>query len=448
MPGNALPVSRLEDALSQLIRETPSLPMTVNGLLRDNPLLLAFSPGLESCFRLKRLHEFSAIFRISAAFWALLFAVLMGFTHLFFPELLSSGRFALWQNTCWLVGGIVVLANITAYLPSLHNGIYHYVIAPVSGLLLYLLLLGGAAYPDQTFNIHASYNAIIIMVLISYSMRLRWQVSGSVLMAAGVMAILTALAAGWKTSWLQAGHAYLLVGIVLSVIAFFVERRERLGFLQEVLVAIKSEELAQLNDHLSAMASKDALSGLSNRRAFDEFLNREWERGRREEQPLSILFMDVDFFKRYNDTYGHAAGDECLKQVARAMNQALLRPGDIVARYGGEEFVVLLPNTDVQGAMEVGDRLLAAVDALAIPHHSSDAAFHVTISIGIACMVPTERNGARNLLEEADRALYEAKSRGRHRMACLQPVATPTYNVDDIILMDIVKDHLPAKDNK
>ncbi|HEX5359705.1 MAG TPA: diguanylate cyclase [Fluviicoccus sp.] len=440
------PTAVMEQALGKLIRETPALPLSVQGTLRDNPLLISFSPGLEACFRLKRVNEFSTIFRVSAGFWAVLFAVLLGFSHLFFPELLASGRYPLWENICWLTAGVIAVSNICAYLPMLHNAIYHYVVAPVSAVMLYLLLVGSFAYPDRTFNIHSSYNIIIAMVLVSYSMRLRWQVSGSVLLAAGTLAGLTAMALGWKTSWLQAGHAYLLTGIVLSVIAFFVERRERLGFLQEVLVAIKSEELAQLNDHLSAMASKDALSGLSNRRAFDEFLNREWERGRREEQPLAILFMDVDFFKRYNDTYGHAAGDECLKQVARAMNQALLRPGDIVARYGGEEFVVLLPSTDMQGAMEVGDRLLAAVDALAIPHHSSDAAFHVTISIGIACMVPTERNGARNLLEEADRALYEAKSRGRHRMACLQPMATPTYNVDDIILMDIVKNHLPAKD--
>lgn len=445
MSHNPAATVALEEALGKLIRDTPSLPLTVHGLIRDNPLFISFSPGLEACFRMKRLFEFSAIFKVSAILWALLFVVLLSFTQMIYPALLLDKHFSLWQITIWLIGGVIVASNLTAYLPNAHAFIYRRVVAPVSAAVLFLLLIAGQAYPDSTSNMHASYNVIMAMILITYSMRLRWQVSSSILVGAALAAEAFAFASGWKTPWLQAGHAYALIGIVLSVIGFFLERRERLGFLQEVLVAVKTEELALLNDHLSAMASKDGLSGLANRRAFDEFLAREWERGRREEQPLSILFMDVDFFKRYNDTYGHAAGDECLKQVARAMRQALLRPGDIVARYGGEEFVVLLPNTDVQGAMEVGDRLLAAVDALAIPHHASDAAFHVTISIGLACMVPTERNGARNLLEEADRALYEAKSRGRHRMACLQPMVTPTYNVDDIILMDIVKDHLPGQ---
>ena len=445
MSQNQTPAVALEEALGKLIRDTPSLPLAVHGLIRDNPLFIHFSPGLESCFRMKRLFEFSAIFKVAAILWALLFVVLIGGTQTIYPALLLDHRFPLWQGTVWLIGAVIFAANLTAYLPGSHRFIYGNVVAPVSSLILFLLLASGLAYPDDTSNMHASYNVIMTMILVCYSMRLRWQVSCGILLGSGLAALVAALTAGWQTPWLQAGHAYLLIGIVLCVIAFFVERRERLGFLQEVLVAIKTEELAQLNDHLSAMASKDGLSGLANRRAFDEFLAREWERGRREEQPLSILFMDVDFFKRYNDTYGHAAGDECLKLVARAMRQALLRPGDIVARYGGEEFVVLLPNTDVQGSMEVGDRLLAAVDALAIPHHTSDAAFHVTISIGLACMVPTERNGAKLLLEEADRALYEAKSRGRHRMACLQPMVSPTYNVDDIILMDIVKDHLPGK---
>lgn len=443
MSDQAPSPTALDAALARLIRETPSLPVTVTGLLRTNPLSVTFSPGLEQCFRLKRVAEFSAIFKIAAMLWAVLFVTLIGFTQMFYPAILLDRSFPLWQMTVWLTGGLIVVGNLTALLPASHDFIYRHMVAPFSGLVLFLLMICSLAYPDNASNIHASYNVIITMVMISYSLRLRWQISGGVLLGAAIAAEALALAMGWKTPWLQVAHAYLLLGIVLTVIAFFVERRERLGFLQEVMVAIKSEELALLNEHLSAMASKDALSGLSNRRAFDEFLAREWERGRREEQPLAILFMDVDFFKRYNDTYGHAAGDECLKQVARAIRQALLRPGDIAARYGGEEFVVLLPHTDITGAMEVGDRLLAAVDALAIPHRASDAAYHVTISIGIACMVPTERNGAQLLLEEADRALYEAKSRGRHRMACLQPVAIPTYNVDDIILMDIVKDHLP-----
>jgi diguanylate cyclase (GGDEF)-like protein len=232
----------------------------------------------------------------------------------------------------------------------------------------------------------------------------------------------------WPIPWPQAGHAYLLIGVVLSVIGFFVERRERLGFLQEVLVVIKSEELAQLNEHLSAMASKDALSGLSNRRAFDEMLAREWERGRREEQPLSILFMDVDFFKRYNDTYGHEGGDHCLQAVAQAIRGAMQRPADLAARYGGEEFVVLLPDTDADGAAEVAARILQAVDERRLEHASSSVAPHVTVSIGVTTQTPTPGQPLADALRQADQALYQAKENGRHGYRVFrQPPESPVF---------------------
>ena len=154
----------------------------------------------------------------------------------------------------------------------------------------------------------------------------------------------------------------------------------------------------------------DGLTQIANRRRFDEYLLQEWSRHLRIQQPLSLLMCDVDHFKRYNDTNGHQAGDDCLKGVAKAISWCF-RSGDLVARYGGEEFALVLPHTNLAGAVQVAERVRAAVEEIAIPQ--------VTISIGVACATPRAESApdGRTLVEEADRHLYLAKQRGRNRVS-------------------------------
>jgi len=161
----------------------------------------------------------------------------------------------------------------------------------------------------------------------------------------------------------------------------------------------------------------DGLTQIANRRRFDETLLQEWGRHLRLQQPLSLLICDVDHFKLYNDGYGHQAGDECLKSVAKTISQCF-RTGDLVARYGGEEFAVVLPHTNGARATQVAERVRAAVAAAAIPHASSPVCDRVTLSIGVACRTPqpTDAADARNLVGDADRNLYLAKHRGRNRV--------------------------------
>ncbi len=164
----------------------------------------------------------------------------------------------------------------------------------------------------------------------------------------------------------------------------------------------------------------DGLTGVRNRRCFDDRLALEWARAARENQPLSVILADVDFFKRYNDAYGHQRGDDCLRQVAEAMRAAALRPGDLVARYGGEEFVCLLPNTPLAGAMHAAERIANAVDALAIDHARSDVSPYVTVSLGVCSVQPMPGGDPAVLVGAADRQLYSAKSQGRHRIVGAQ----------------------------
>lgn len=170
-------------------------------------------------------------------------------------------------------------------------------------------------------------------------------------------------------------------------------------------------------DMLENLSHQDGLTNIPNRRNFEERLFREWARVMRNTQPLSLIMMDIDHFKLYNDHYGHGAGDDCLRRVARILKKTLSRPSDIIARYGGEEFVALLPETDGAGARHVAEQLRAAVEFAAIPHQFSPTSPVVTLSVGVATYSSDHiMADSQQLQQSADRALYLAKEKGRNQV--------------------------------
>jgi len=188
-------------------------------------------------------------------------------------------------------------------------------------------------------------------------------------------------------------------------------------------VSIKRERvLKSQSERLTLEATTDGLTGAGNRRFFDERLKAEFGRAQRQNAPLSLIMMDVDFFKRYNDLHGHPAGDRVLISVVNALNAVLLRPTDMMARYGGEEFVVILPDSGEEGSLVVAERVRAAISDLHIPHGESNVADNVTVSIGVATRLPNADCNAFCLLEAADTALYSAKRSGRN---CVRHVFAP-----------------------
>ncbi len=179
---------------------------------------------------------------------------------------------------------------------------------------------------------------------------------------------------------------------------------------------LAEKKLQEAYEAVEALAVTDALTGLANRRRFDQYLATEWRRSQRDRQPLSLLMLDADKFKVYNDTYGHQRGDNCLKQIAEACMDVVSRPGDLIARFGGEEFVVVLPNTDNAGALHVANEICKALRNRRLPH-SGNAPGIVTISAGCATLIPRFGKHAPDLIEMADKALYKAKFNGRDQ-AC------------------------------
>jgi len=184
----------------------------------------------------------------------------------------------------------------------------------------------------------------------------------------------------------------------------------------EELVEARTEELQIANDRLKALSRVDGLTGIANRRRMDEALESEWRRMGRQEKHLSVIMCDIDHFKLYNDTYGHQRGDDCLTRVAKAIKNSINRPADLVARYGGEEFCVILPETTQEGAAILAEIIRENVKYLQLQHESSPVSKLVTLSLGVAAVIPDKNSKPVLLLEAADRALYQAKGNGRDRV--------------------------------
>jgi diguanylate cyclase (GGDEF)-like protein len=210
------------------------------------------------------------------------------------------------------------------------------------------------------------------------------------------------------------GDDYLMKPISEIVLKAKIRAMYRLVEMQRALVDM-TQKLNQANIKLQRLSATDGLTGISNRRMYDELAIREWRRCERMNKPLALVMIDVDHFKLFNDKYGHQAGDECLKKVAEQVGKAAPRATDLAARYGGEEFVLVLGETDTDGAKWIANRLRQQVSELNIPHYATESR-HVTISCGVASVVPGENVSLEVLLKSADFALYQAKKTGRDRV--------------------------------
>ena len=215
----------------------------------------------------------------------------------------------------------------------------------------------------------------------------------------------------------ELAYIVMLAGLLISgLLAAYVRMKSRRQFEIETVSAERQNALQEANKQLAHLSQTDGLTQIANRRFFDEMLTEEWSRTRREQQPISLVLFDLDFFKQYNDQYGHLQGDECLRSISEVIGSVINRPGDLFARFGGEEFVLLLPNTPQEGAMQLANQCRELVESLAISHHKSSVADVVTVSAGVCTLIPDSTSRERDLLDLTDQALYCAKDRGRNRV--------------------------------
>jgi diguanylate cyclase (GGDEF)-like protein len=311
----------------------------------------------------------------------------------------------------FVVGGLVLCSLIK----RLDKYYWHYVtVVAIGGLMS--VTLATAGFEDPYFNQQCSYIIVLVLMIIYGVGNLRLVQAGSICLAGGVLSVGGILVLGLKQDWGQFINYFVMANLVGAGVCYVLERRDRTMFLQARLLELEKHQLNVLTQRLDQLSREDALTGLSNRRHFNEVIQREWERAKRLSVPVSLVFVDIDHFKNFNDSYGHLDGDRALAAVGTVLRNSVRRPGDLAARYGGEEFVVLLPNTGRDGAMEVARQVLTSVDQLNIPHGASKVAPYLTASIGVATETPTPELSAAYLIAAADAAVYSAKAAGRHRI--------------------------------
>ncbi|PKM21959.1 MAG: GGDEF domain-containing protein [Gammaproteobacteria bacterium HGW-Gammaproteobacteria-14] len=217
-----------------------------------------------------------------------------------------------------------------------------------------------------------------------------------------------------RMDWHFTLSTYLGGSLLGFILRFRDERYLRRDFIQARLLTLDNARIQSMADELERLSFLDGLTGLANRRYFDRSYEKAWRSCLRDKAPLTVLMLDVDFFKPYNDHYGHQQGDQALRDIARAISSEAARPQDLVARYGGEEFIVMLPWADEAAAAHMAERLLQAVRDLALPHAASSCGDVVTISAGVMTVIPEQYLAMEKLISAADNALYQAKRDGRN----------------------------------
>ncbi|MBH2016075.1 MAG: GGDEF domain-containing protein [Burkholderiales bacterium] len=374
--------------------------------------LPSIPPSLAEAYEDQRRDEFARLVSMWSPLLVLAYVGCLGFTWLFHAERLHGADLRVYARAEGLalllgMGGLVLARRPRwqlrpdAWIPFCY------------GLIVFTKIGAGFLMRDGLLAANQVYITMLVVLIgmLALQLSLRAALMGF-LLGLSAFAMAPWLADG-RYAWMFLGH-YLLTSGVCLFVAMILEDKDRMAFLQAMLLERERKEVQRLNLELAEMARRDGLTGLANRRHFDEVLQREWERSRRGAHPLALLMIDVDHFKAFNDHHGHPAGDGCLAQVAQALSSVVKRPADLVARYGGEEFVALLPDTDAEGARELARRLIEQVDRVALRHGASPAAAHVTVSVGGSVLRPGSGASAQELLAAADAALYQAKAGGRH----------------------------------
>ena len=409
----------------------PLLPETLQTTLRqllDRSRLWCRIPDeLQAAYQTHRHQNFRTMLRAVAAvvMALLLLVVIVGWCQ-FAPDPGSDDGRAWWRMIA-ITFTINALLIPACRLPAV-SATHVPVVTLASGIMIGMQLLTSMVVKEPRFAQELTY----LCMISDFAVMLAWRlpaVAGALaciggLLLATMLARLQDIRPDWPLLFTFHGSAV----IYLCMISLVLERADRISFLREMLIrqetllrASLTRRLDEQHDQLEQLVLQDSLTGLANRRHFDLQLSREWGRLQREQQPLALLFIDVDHFKYYNDYYGHGAGDVCLAQVGAVLQGCAQRPADLAARYGGEEFVLVLPGTTEAGARLVAQRVLDRIDALGLPHERSLVCGHVTVSIGCAATVPGPDSSVAALLKTADDALYTAKHAGRH---CLRGEGT------------------------
>lgn len=385
----------------------------ITNFLTHKKLSFLFPKNLEKKFISKRAEESQAFINTGRYLLIMLFLMIVANVTFYFQDIVLKNDYQIIKETYIPLVFAIGFILFSPIINIVKNNFYSFMV-PCAIFILYHIIFLALNY-DNAYGEFVIYHLMMAIILMAFGLRFVLPVFILVLIVACFLSLSHAWWLDLPINYAKFANYYILYCCVVVALTAISEWHERLAFAQGLLLDHHSEELNVLNKELERIAHEDALTGIANRRSFDDLTRKEWDRALRDAQPISLLLIDVDFFKRFNDHYGHSAGDKCLRHIAQTLQKSVLRSSDMVARYGGEEFVILLPNTKAAGGIEVAERIIEAVDALKIPHQQSDVYDYVSISVGVTTLIATPDVNIASLIRQADIALYKAKDLGRHR---------------------------------
>ncbi|EOX9161322.1 GGDEF domain-containing protein [Acinetobacter baumannii] len=329
-------------------------------------------------------------------------------------QVLPTEQVLSWLSYYSWVGIIVLIAWILSFIKKLNQWFDYYVgIGSSAAVAITFILINVLENGQDNVLFHAAMMYAIVIIYGAVGMRFYTAIIAG--WVGGLIGILVSTYLNGDIDWTFLNHTYTFSSFLGMTLAYATDRQHRENYLQNCMIELNRIELMQQAQQLSLLSQQDALTGLANRRYLDETLDNEWRRALRHETPLTIMMVDIDFFKPYNDSLGHLKGDQCLKDIATAISSIAARSGDLVARYGGEEFLLLFPMTNAQQAKIQAERLMNAIKKIAIVHPCSSVSPYVTISVGVATTIPRLNDSISAFVSRADHALYQAKTNGRNQ---------------------------------
>ena len=341
---------------------------------------------------------------------------------LFFYLYLSFGTYQVLPTelrTAWIayygwVGMIIVFAWLLAFIPSMNRWFDYYVCLGSTGAVaLTFTLINVLEHGQNNVLFHA---AMMYAVVIIYGfVGMRFYTAMFAGWSGGLIGIAISVWLNGSIDWTYLNRTYTFSSFLGMALAYAIDRQHRENYLQDCMIELNRLELMRQAQQLSILSQQDALTGLANRRYLDEVLENEWKRSIRHEVPITIMMIDIDFFKLYNDTLGHIQGDQCLRRIAILLGSISSRSGDLAARYGGEEFLLLFSMTDKDQALIQVQRLMQLMQNIGIAHPRSNVSKYVTISVGVATTTPHLNDSLSEFISQADHALYVAKNNGRNQ---------------------------------
>lgn len=381
----------------------------IERLREERRFSLGFGPALEQVYRRDYQQRAAGAFRYGSVLVFALYTLLGMGIFIFMPD----GDFLTWLALYAGVGGIILLAGVLSHVRRLNSWFDVYMGLCCFGAVALSVLVPGVVSDPQSGQL--SQATIMYAIVVVYGVvGLRFQPAMLAGWMGGIAGSALAIMLGNGVGWEILLRTYMGSSLLGMFMAYYAERRDREMFLQARLLQIAKWRTERYAEELDLLSRQDALTGLANRRHFDESLEQEWRRAGRQKSSLAILMVDVDNFKHYNDKLGHPEGDRCLKRVANLLAAHARRPGELVARYGGEEFVLIFPDTDHQQAVNLAEHVIDSVRRALIPQPEGLDRWYVTVSIGVSATIPSDRLTSSRLLVAADEALYEVKRSGRN----------------------------------